>query len=304
MIKVISITAFQKNVSMLFVMISIVNLFISFITAEYVYSGNTLVPYSVILSSTFIGLEVLLYFFMVTPSELVDSMTRKAKGISSAKTFVAEHPAVVEAKVETVTVETPESEIPTATEAFVATPTVAEDIKSDVLAVTPSVPVVDTHEEKLVDADIQAIFARSDAQNREREEQMKAHKKELVKYYLYDIMAPLLPLDDIDALWLEFEGWIDHCKYHPTGRKWKWTKEVNSFDVRHLVWNIGKRLGKEYDCDRCALFTLALFSDICKEIQMSSIRQNLKKFPDKGHIKIDEPEKGNPFKFHTDTEQE
>lgn len=293
----LTLTQFQMNGTMLFVLISTVNLFISFITAEYVYSGNTLVPYSVILVSTFVGLEVLLYLFVVPLSELVDCIDRKRKGISAIKAFVAEIPVAEGAKVETVT------ETPAAEEAFVATP-VAEDIKDNAIVMTPLPSVAETCEEKPVPADIQAIFDRSDAQMREQEAKIKEKKKELVMIYLYEILAPLLPQKEIDALWIEFEGWIDHSKYHPKGRDWKWMKNVNSFDVRHLVWNIGKRLGKEYDGDCCAQFTMLLFPDICKEIQKSSIRQNLTAEPDKGYIKLDRPEKGNPFKFHTDTEHE
>lgn len=286
----LTLTQFQMNGTMLFVLISTVNLFISFITAEYVYSGNTLVPYSVILVSTFVGLEVLLYLFVVPLSELVDSIDRKRKGISAVKTFVAEIPVAEEAKVETVV------KTSTATETFVATP-VAEDVKDNAIVATPSPSVVETCVEKPVPADIQAIFDRSDAQMREQEAQIKAKKKELVMIYLYEILAPLLPKEEIDALWIEFEGWIDHSTYHPISRNWKWTKEVNSFDVRHLVWNIGKRLGTEYDGDRIAQFTKHLFPDICKEIQKSTICQNLTAAPDKGYIKLDRPDKGS-FEFH------
>ena len=304
----LTLTQFQMNGTMLLVLISTVNLFISFITAEYVYSGNTLVPYSVILVSTFVGLEVLLYLFVVPLSELVDSIDRKRKGSSAVKTFVAELPIAEEAKVETVEVEAPTVNpatvnSSTATETFVATP-VTEAVKDNAIATTPLPSVVETCEEKPVPADIQAIFDRSDAQMREQEAKIKAKKKELFMIYLYEILAPLLPQKEIDALWIEFEGWIDHSKYHPKGRDWKWMKNVNSFDVRHLVWNIGKRLGKEYDGDCCAQFTMLLFPDICKEIQKSSIRQNLTAEPDKGYIKLDRPEKGNSFKFHTDTEHE
>lgn len=286
----LTLTQFQMNGTMLFVLISTINLFISFITAEYVYSGNTLVPYSVILVSTFVGLEVLLYLFVVPLSELVDSIDRKRKDISAVKTFVAEIPVAEEAKVETVVGTS------TATDTFVATP-VAEDVKDNAIAMTPYPSVVGTCEDKPVPADIQAIFDRSDAQMREQEAKIKEKKKELVMIYLYEILAPLLPKEEIDALWLEFEGWIDHSTYHPIGRNWKWTKEVNSFDVRHLVWNIGKRLGTEYDGDRIAQFTKHLFPDICKEIQKSTICQNLTAAPDKGYIKLDRPDKGS-FEFH------
>lgn len=286
----LTLTQFQMNGTMLFVLISTVNLFISFITAEYVYSGNTLVPYSVILVSTFVGLEVLLYLFVVPLSELVDSIDRKRKGISAVKTFVAEIPVAEEAKVETVV------ETSTATDTFVATP-VTEDVKDNAIVMTPLPSVAETCEEKPVPADIQAIFDRSDAQMREQEAKIKEKKKELVMIYLYEILAPLLPKEEIDALWIEFEGWIDHSTYHPISRNWKWTKEVNSFDVRHLVWNIGKRLGTEYDGDRIAQFTKHLFPDICKEIQKSTICQNLTASSDKGYIKLDRPDKDS-FKFH------
>lgn len=286
----LTLTQFQMNGTMLFVLISTVNLFISFITAEYVYSGNTLVPYSVILVSTFVGLEVLLYLFVVPLSELVDCIDRKRKGISAIKPFVAEIPVAEEAKVETVVGTS------TATETFVATP-VAGDVKDNAIVTTPLPSVAETCEEKPVPADIQAIFDRSDAQMREQEAKIKEKKKELVMIYLYEILAPLLPKEEIDALWIEFEGWIDHSTYHPISRNWKWTKEVNSFDVRHLVWNIGKRLGTEYDGDRIAQFTKHLFPDICKEIQKSTICQNLTAAPDKGYIKLDRPDKGS-FEFH------
>ena len=286
----LTLTQFQMNGTMLFVLISTVNLFISFITAEYVYSGNTLVPYSVILVSTFVGLEVLLYLFVVPLSELVDSIDKKRNGISAVKPFVAEIHVAEEAKVETVVGTS------TATDTFVAPP-VAEDIMDNAIVTIPLPSVVETCEEKPVPVDIQAIFDRSDAQMREQEAQIKAKKKELVMIYLYEILAPLLPKEEIDALWIEFEGWIDHSTYHPIGRNWKWTKEVNSFDVRHLVWNIGKRLGTEYDGDRIAQFTKHLFPDICKEIQKSTICQNLTAAPDKGYIKLDRPYKGS-FEFH------
>lgn len=286
----LTLTQFQMNGTMLFVLISTVNLFISFITAEYVYSGNTLVPYSVILVSTFVGLEVLLYLFVVPLSELVDSIDRKRKGISAVKPFVAEIPATEEAKVENVT------ETPAAEEAFVATP-VAEEVKDNATVMTPSASVADASEDKPTDEELLAIYNRSDAQNRELDAKIKEKKKELVMIYLYEILAPLLPKEEIDALWIEFEGWIDHSTYHPISRNWKWTKEVNSFDVRHLVWNIGKRLGTEYDGDRIAQFTKHLFPDICKEIQKSTICQNLTAAPDKGYIKLDRPDKGS-FEFH------
>lgn len=274
--KAIHISQFQMNGTMLFVLISTVNLFISFITAEYVYSGNTLVPYSVILVSTFVGLEVLLYLFVVPLSELVDSIDRKRKGISAIKPFVAEIHVAEEANVETVT------ETPTAEEAFIAT------------------PVADASEDKPTDEELQAIYNRSDAQNRELDAKIKENKKELIMIYLYEILAPLLPKDEIDLLWIEFDAWIDHSAYHPIGRKWKWTKEITSLDVRHLVWNIAKRLGmdKGYGTETCAEFIKNMFPDTCEEVKKSTLSQTLTADPDKGCIKLDRPDKDNPFKFH------
>lgn len=109
-----------------------------------------------------------------------------------------------------------------------------------------------------------------------------------------------------EFFWLEFESWIENSKYHPKGRRWKWKKEVTSYDVRHLVWNIGKRMGmdKGYNVIVCAAFTKMMFPDICENVKESTLSQTMKANPDKGHIKIDEPEPNCPFKFHTDTEQE
>ena len=58
---------FAVNCTAMFVIISIVNVIISFIAAKYIciYTGNTLVPYYVLLACIFIGLEILLYFFTV-----------------------------------------------------------------------------------------------------------------------------------------------------------------------------------------------------------------------------------------------
>lgn len=301
MSKTISISQFQMNATMSFIMISIVNLFISFITAEHVYSGNTLVPYSVILVSTFVGLEVLLYLFVVPLSELVDSWDRKRKGITAVKSFVTELPVAEEAKTEM-----PASQSPAVVEEFVAPSTVTEEGKEPTPVITPSAPVVETRKEKPVDADIQAIYNRSDAENRAMEMKIKEKMTELIKIYVGEVMAPLLAEEDIEFFWLEFESWIENSKYHPKGRRWKWKKDVTSYDVRHLVWNIGKRMGmdKGYNVIVCAAFTKMMFPDICENVKESTLSQTMKVNPDKGHIKIDEPEPNCPFKFHTDTEQE
>lgn len=74
-------TQFAVNCTAMFVIISIVNVIISFIAAKYIciYTGNTLVPYYVLLACIFIGLEILLYFFTVPLASLVESLDRKKK---------------------------------------------------------------------------------------------------------------------------------------------------------------------------------------------------------------------------------
>lgn len=340
----ISISQFQMNSAMIFIMISIVITFISFLTAERVYSEYTLIPYSVIFVSTFIGLEVMLYLCVVPLSELVDSWDKKRKRLTATKNFVANHPASAVPKVESPNLDKEalekgiickESVVKGNDGAAAVAPEVAKVANKandtativNVASATDSVPIVSpfvaqvapqtlqtphtapqavsveaSSKEKPVDADIQAIYNRSEAENREMDAKIKEKKAALIKYYITDTMAPLLEKEDMEVFLIEFEQWINHSAYHPKGRNWKWKKDVNIkvSDVRHLVWNIAKRLGmdKGYNTETCAEFIKNMFPDICQEVKKSTLSQTLTADPDKGYIKLDRPDDKDSFRFH------
>lgn len=96
--------------------------------------------------------------------------------------------------------------------------------------------------------------------------------------------------------------------YRPIPRDWKWKKgkDVRHIDVRHLTWNIAKRLGMGTDKDCgyntvvCARFIKELFPGLCRNVKDTTLSQCLNADPNEGNIKIDIPDKDNPAVFHYD----
>ena len=100
-----------------------------------------------------------------------------------------------------------------------------------------------------------------------------------IEEYVRFIMAPFIEDKHMDDLWKELRGFIENPKYEPTPfTKFKVT--LNSFDVRHLIWNIVTRLGygkgQPYNGDNCADFILALFPTICQYNGVPMERSSLK----------------------------
>ena len=115
--------------------------------------------------------------------------------------------------------------------------------------------------------------------------------------YIYYSLGPLLDEQDILAVWLEYEGWINSSTYQPKPRLCKWKEKVTSRDVRHLTWNIAKRMGMEngYKSENCGRFVKALFPDLCVKRDGSPctdsyLSQNLLEEKPNDLIKIDKPE--------------
>lgn len=69
---------------------------------------------------------------------------------------------------------------------------------------------------------------------------------------------------------------------------------LSSLDLRHLAWNIGRRLG--WNGNKCATFIKICFPIELKELEIETIRRNLRQ---KGtcRIDIDIPEPGD-YRFH------
>lgn len=142
---------------------------------------------------------------------------------------------------------------------------------------------VDTSEDKL-----QTI------RDRHRHEQEIHHEKVMaaIRDYLYEILAPYMKNDDIDALYKNVERWqySNEPELSPTitdGR-------LSTLDLRHLAWNIGERL--KWPGERRATFIKLSFPHELRDSDVSSIRRNLRQQGD-SIIPIDIPDKRD-FAFH------
>jgi hypothetical protein len=141
------------------------------------------------------------------------------------------------------------------------------------------------------------IISRSTRENEEKRKQFIEKRKELMKEYILWAVAPLLDEADARALWLEYEQWIESSTYHPIGRMWRWKEKVTSRDVRHLTWNIAKRLGMDlgYSSKTCGRFIKTMFPDLCIKRNQSQcteeyLANNLLEEKDTDFIKIDKPD--------------
>lgn len=114
----------------------------------------------------------------------------------------------------------------------------------------------------------------------EKMQAVDAQKKVVtIEQYVRFIMAPFVEDKYMDDLWKELRGFIENPKYEPTPfTQFKVT--LNSFDVRHLIWNIVTRLGygkgQPYNGDNCADFIFALFPTICQYNGVPMERSSLK----------------------------
>lgn len=135
--------------------------------------------------------------------------------------------------------------------------------------------------------------------NREFQREQEAKKNELVSAiidYVYYTMSPFVRNEDMAKLCNEILMWTQNPNHKPCPVALKF--KVSTLDLRHFIWNIGERLGKDngYDGNCRATFVKRMFPDVFADIEIDSIR-NFKIDPNKGHIKIDEPSQGS-FAFH------
>lgn len=135
--------------------------------------------------------------------------------------------------------------------------------------------------------------------NRQFLEEQETRKRELVSAimeYVNYTMPPFVRDEDMAKLCNEILMWTQNPSYKPSAVALKF--KTSTLDLRHFVWNIGERLGKDngYDGSCRAVFIKKLFPDTFADMEIDSIR-NFKIDPDKGHIKIDTPEQGG-FAFH------
>lgn len=301
--KKISFFGFERFFTAICIAVSAVNLIISFLVAGYWYDKSTVIPYPVLLIISFILLEFILYAVINAMSEIGSQLDKKNVKIQKASQ-----------EKEDVTISIPET-----SKSAISVPN--KDVQDNAISVeseqeepvspkatedlsAPEVPLVVSQASVERSESITKLLNLSAEEKRKKREKFIQGRKELMEAYIRGIMKPLLPEADIDALWLEYKQWIESSTYQPTSRMWKWKEKVTSRDVRHLTWNIAKRMGMEngYGTKTCGRFIKTMFPDLCIKRDGSQctedyLANNLLEEKDTDFIKIDKPNP-NSIAFH------
>ena len=262
--KKISFFGFERFFTAICIAVSAVNLIISFLVAGYWYDKSTVIPYPVLLIISFILLEFILYAVINAMSEIGSQLDKKNVKIQKASQ-----------EKEDVTISIPET-----SKSAISVPN--KDVQDNAISVeseqeepvspkatedlsAPEVPLVVSQASVERSESITKLLNLSAEEKRKKREKFIQGRKELMEAYIRGIMKPLLSEADIDALWLEYKQWIESSTYQPTSRMWKWKEKVTSRDVRHLTWNIAKRMGMEngYGTKNCGRFIKTMFPDLC-----------------------------------------
>ena len=301
--KKISFFGFERFFTAICIAVSAVNLIISFLVAGYWYDKSTVIPYPVLLIISFILLEFILYAVINAMSEIGSQLDKKNVKIQKASQ-----------EKEDVTISIPET-----SKSAISVPN--KDVQDNAISVeseqeepvspkatedlsAPEVPLVVSQASVERSESITKLLNLSAEEKRKKREKFIQGRKELMEAYIRGIMKPLLPEADIDALWLEYKQWIESSTYQPTSRMWKWKEKVTSRDVRHLTWNIAKRMGMAngYGTKNCGRFIKTMFPDLCIKRDGSQctedyLANNLLEEKDTDFIKIDKPDP-NSIAFH------
>jgi hypothetical protein len=290
-----------------FAAISAVALVVSFMAASYLYARSTLIPYSVLLALSFILLELMIVVYFSLLSEFCSSIFGKKKDIpvpDQADIVQAVPAQLIDAQASPVPPDpdnmgqtqpvheeqTEELQAPDPTSEERAISTGHESASTDVTVPNPA-------QSEETNRKIVELMSLSAEEQQKKREKFAQDRKEIMQEYIYYSLGPLLDEQDILAVWLEYEGWINSSTYQPKPRLCKWKEKVTSRDVRHLTWNIAKRMGMEngYKSENCGRFVKALFPDLCVKRDGSPctdsyLSQNLLEEKPNDLIKIDKPE--------------
>ena len=290
-----------------FAAISAVALVVSFMAASYLYARSTLIPYSVLLALSFILIELLVVVYFSLLSEFSSSIFGKKKDIpvpDQADIVQAVPAQLIDAQASPVPPDpdnmgqtqpvheeqTEELQAPDPTSEERAISTGHESASTDVTVPNPA-------QSEETNRKIVELMSLSAEEQQKKREKFAQDRKEIMQEYIYYSLGPLLDEQDILAVWLEYEGWINSSTYQPKPRLCKWKEKVTSRDVRHLTWNIAKRMGMEngYKSENCGRFVKALFPDLCVKRDGSPctdsyLSQNLLEEKPNDLIKIYKPE--------------
>lgn len=301
--KKISFFGFERFFTAICIAVSAVNLIISFLVAGYWYDKSTVIPYPVLLIISFILLEFILYAVINAMSEIGSQLDKKNVKIQKAsqekEDVTISIPETSKSAISVPNKDVQDNAISAESEQEEpVSPKATEDLSA------PEVPLVVSQASVERSESITKLLNLSAEEKRKKREKFIQGRKELMEAYIRGIMKPLLPEADIDALWLEYKQWIESSTYQPTSRMWKWKEKVTSRDVRHLTWNIAKRMGMEngYGTKTCGRFIKTMFPDLCIKRDGSQctedyLANNLLEEKDTDFIKIDKPDP-NSIAFH------
>ena len=305
--KTVSISTSTVLPAAFFAAISAVALVVSFMAASYLYARSTLIPYSVLLALSFILIELLVVVYFSLLSEFSSSIFGKKKDIP-----VLDQVDIVQA-VPAQLIDVQASPVPPDPDNMGQTQPVHEEQTEELQAPDPTseeraistghesastdVTVPNPAQSEETNRKIVELMSLSAEEQQKKREKFAQDRKEIMQEYIYYSLGPLLDEQDILAVWLEYEGWINSSTYQPKPRLCKWKEKVTSRDVRHLTWNIAKRMGMEngYKSENCGRFVKALFPDLCVKRDGSPctdsyLSQNLLEEKPNDLIKIDKPE--------------
>ena len=114
----------------------------------------------------------------------------------------------------------------------------------------------------------------------------------VVKDYIFAVMAPYMSKPDIITLCSDIEAWLTSkdAQLSPVVTN----GQLTTLDLRHLAWNIGERF--KWTGEQRAVFIKNVFPHELRDSDISTIRRNLRQ---QGNctIKIDKPESGG-YLFH------
>jgi len=305
--KTVSISTSTVLPAAFFAAISAVALVVSFMAASYLYARSTLIPYSVLLALSFILLELMIVVYFSLLSEFSSSIFGKKKDIpvlDQADIVQAVPAQLIDAQASPVPPDpdnmgqtqpvneeqTEELQAPDPTSEERAISTGHESASTDVTVPNPA-------QSEETNRKIVELMSLSAEEQQKKREKFAQDRKEIMQEYVYFTLGPLLDEQDILAVWLEYDGWISSSTYQPKPRLCKWKEKVTSRDVRHLTWNIAKRMGMDngYSSETCGRFVKALFPDLCVKRDGSPctdayLSQNLLVENPNDFIKIDKPD--------------
>ena len=305
--KTVSISTSTVLPAAFFAAISAVALVVSFMAASYLYARSTLIPYGVLLALSFILLELMIVVYFSLLSEFCSSIFGKKKDIP-----VLDQVDIVQA-VPAQLIDVQASPVPPDPDNMGQTQPVNEEQTEELQAPDPTseeraistghesastdVTVPNPAQSEETNRKIVELMSLSAEEQQKKREKFALDRKEIMQEYIYYSLGPLLDEQDILAVWLEYEGWISSSTYQPKPRLCKWKEKVTSRDVRHLTWNIAKRMGMEngYKSETCGRFVKAMFPDLCVKRDGSPctdsyLSQNLLEEKPDDLIKIDKPE--------------